>query len=155
MQGLMDTFYNFLLKASVQTLGKICVYMLSFKTFSVLLMSEATCRANFRSGVLAKCHTTFKLLIIPCNYSVCATGTKKKFGVCVMTTQAGASEGSEETKHWRGKSFVNYGLPLQCYVCSLPSDAPALDDFYHSYKWYLNKVYGETCSIKIKWFATE
>ena len=39
---------------------------------------------------------------------------------------AGASEGSEETKHWRGKRlFVNNDLPLQCFVCSEPSDASA------------------------------
>ena len=37
---------------------------------------------------------------------------------------AGASEASEETKHWRGKRlFVNHDLPLQCFVCSEPSDA--------------------------------
>ena len=38
----------------------------------------------------------------------------------------GASEASEETKHWRGKPlFVNNGLPLQCFVCSEHSDASA------------------------------
>ena len=32
----------------------------------------------------------------------------------------------DETKHWRGKPLVvNNGLPLQCFVCSEPSDAPA------------------------------
>ena len=41
-------------------------------------------------------------------------------------TNAGASEASEETKHWRGKRlFVNNGLPLQCFVRSEPSDASA------------------------------
>ena len=39
-------------------------------------------------------------------------------------TIQGASEASEETKHWRGKRlFVNNGLPLQCFVCSEPADA--------------------------------
>ena len=38
--------------------------------------------------------------------------------------KAGVSETSEETKHWRGKRlFVNNDLPLQCFVCSEPSDA--------------------------------
>ena len=38
----------------------------------------------------------------------------------------GASEGSEEIKQWRGKRlFVNNGLPIQCFVCSQPSDASA------------------------------
>ena len=42
-----------------------------------------------------------------------------KYTVCT-----GASEGSEETKHWRGKQlFVNIDLPLQCFVYSEPSDA--------------------------------
>ena len=40
---------------------------------------------------------------------------------------AGASEASEETKHWRGKRlFVNNGLPLQSFVCSEPSNASGL-----------------------------
>ena len=37
---------------------------------------------------------------------------------------AGASEAFVKKKHWRGKRlFVNNGLPLQCFVCSEPSDA--------------------------------
>ena len=40
---------------------------------------------------------------------------------------AGASEGSEQTTHWRGKLlFVHNGLLLQCFVSSEPSDAPAI-----------------------------
>ena len=36
-----------------------------------------------------------------------------------------ASEGSEQTKHWRGKPlFTNNRLPLQCFVSSEASDAP-------------------------------
>ena len=38
---------------------------------------------------------------------------------------SGASEGSEQTKHWRSKSLsTNNRLPLQCFVLSEPSDAP-------------------------------
>ena len=38
---------------------------------------------------------------------------------------AEASEGSEQTKHWRGKPlFTNNHLPLQCFVSSEASDAP-------------------------------
>ena len=45
-------------------------------------------------------------------------------GAWVVT---GASEASEETKHWRGKRlFVNNGLPLQCFICSEPSAASGL-----------------------------
>ena len=41
---------------------------------------------------------------------------------------SGATEGSEETKHWRGKRlFVNNGLPLQCFVCqNLPMPLTAM-----------------------------
>ena len=47
-----------------------------------------------------------------------------RFATHAPTSQAGASEGSEETKHWRGKRlFVNNGMPLQCFVYSQPSDA--------------------------------
>ena len=38
-----------------------------------------------------------------------------------------ASEGSEQTKHWRGKPlFTNNRLPLQRFVSSEASDAPGL-----------------------------
>ena len=47
--------------------------------------------------------------------------------VCVGVdmVHAEASEGSEQTKHWRGKPlFTNNRLPLQCFVSSEASDAP-------------------------------
>ena len=44
------------------------------------------------------------------------------YKLCVY---AEASEGCEQTKHWRGKPlFTNNRLPLQCFVSSEPSDAP-------------------------------
>ena len=44
----------------------------------------------------------------------------------VTLSGPGLSEASKETKHWRGKGLcVNNGLPLQCFVCSEPSDASA------------------------------
>ena len=43
----------------------------------------------------------------------------------LLMRQTKASEGSEQTKQWRGKSlFTNNRLPLQCFVSSEPSDAP-------------------------------
>ena len=43
--------------------------------------------------------------------------------ISLLNLRAGASEASEETKHWRGKRlFVNNGLPLQCFVAqNLPT----------------------------------
>ena len=59
----------------------------------------------------------------------------------------GASEGSEETKHWGGGGkplFVNNGLPLQCFVCSEPSDdAPACELFYLK-----PSIFWEICKIQ-------
>ena len=49
-------------------------------------------------------------------------GLLLKDKMCQAMT-GGASEASEETKHWRSKRFfVNNGLPLQCFVCSEPDD---------------------------------
>ena len=36
-----------------------------------------------------------------------------------------SSEGSEQTKHWRGKPlFTNDALPFLCFVSTEPADAP-------------------------------
>ena len=47
--------------------------------------------------------------------------------IMVRTLLAGASEASEETKHWRGmRLFVNNGLPLQClFAQNLPTPLSA------------------------------
>ena len=60
-----------------------------------------------------------------------------------LTNTTRASEGSQETKHWWGKPlFVNNGLegglPLQCFVCSEPSDT---SEYYHSIEIFWQVVY--------------
>ena len=125
--------YNFLLKASVQTLGKICVYMLSFKTFSVLLMSEATCRANFRSGVLAKCHTTFKLIIITCKVlqCMCYWNQKKVWSLCNDHSSRGvgrlwgdkALEGQAICEQWLAPQML---CLLRAFRCPCTQDFKSL-----------------------------
>ena len=51
----------------------------------------------------------------------------------VLATWPEASEGSEQTKHWRGKPlFTNNRLPLQCLVSSEASDASEHD---YMLKW--------------------
>ena len=58
--------------------------------------------------------------------TVCINFVSRVGGLCIVViSRPGASEGSEETKHWRGKPLVmNNGL-LQWFLCSEPSDAPA------------------------------
>ena len=57
---------------------------------------------------------------------------------CIWYTslmEAGASEGSEQTKHWRGKPlFTNNGLPIQYFVSSEPSDAPGWRTFWPQFE---------------------
>ena len=51
--------------------------------------------------------------------------SQTRFSIIIMMVIRGiASEASEETRHWRGikRLLVNNELPLQCFVCSEPSD---------------------------------
>ena len=67
-------------------------------------------------------------------YVIIENGVELKLGSRLLGTSrslklfpyTGTSEGPKQTKHWRGKPlFTKNGLPLQCFVSSEPSDAPA------------------------------
>ena len=61
-----------------------------------------------------------------------------------------ASEvGTEETKHWRDKPlFENNGLPLQCFVCSEPSDAPGRPRIYKAF--FFREIIGRPVPLLLR-----